>query len=91
MAGLGLDWLLHGDAGGRQRLGLALAALLIVAATSACCVYYLARALRARRRSTQCIKSLNMYLFKLNVRYRPKGLEFCVHTSSRELLIRKLL
>lgn len=55
------------------------------------CVYYIIRVFRTHKFSASSIKKLNMFIFKLNIRYRVKGLEFTFQTSSKELVIKKIL
>lgn len=55
------------------------------------CIFYLIRVFRTHRFSATYIKALNIYIFKLNIKYRPKGIEFRFQTSTKELVIRKIL
>jgi len=55
------------------------------------CVYYLVNILQKQKSLAENIRKFNMHIFKLNLTYKSRGLEFSVRTSAKELLIRKLL
>ena len=55
------------------------------------CIFYIVKAFCTHKHSVENIKKLNMYIFKLNVKHRDKGIEFRLHASSKELMIHKIL
>lgn len=65
--------------------------LLYITLVTALCVFYMTRVFRSHKVSAANIRKLNLCVFALNVRYKELGLEFNFQTSTRELVIRKLL
>ena len=55
------------------------------------CVLYIIKISITNKRASEHIKNINLYIFKLNVKYKNKGVEFKLHTNAKELIIQKRL
>ena len=55
------------------------------------CIFYMVKVFKTDELSDEHIKQLNMYIFKINIQYRDRGIELSLQTSSKELTIQKIL
>jgi len=55
------------------------------------CLFYITKVFKNKKNSAVNIKKLNTYVFRLNIQYREKNTQFRFVSSTKELIISKIL